>query len=95
MFADDARMVSTDKQSFHGRPAILRRLNNGVEQLSKMAGEQAALPTFKLEGPMPDPAGGGVLVMLMTFKRGLQRMTFTLQFTMQAGKIAVLRNTRS
>lgn len=93
LFTEDARMVAADKQSFHGRPAIVRRLNQGVEQLAKMAGEQATMPTFQLEGPTSQ-AGGEVEVGL-AFKRGLQRMKFTLHFTMQQGKIAALRNMRS
>jgi hypothetical protein len=93
LFTEDARMVAADKQSFHGKPAIVRRLNQGVEQLAKMAGEQAALPTFQIEGPTSQ--GGGELVVGLAFKRGLQRMKFTLHFTMQQGKIAALRNTRS
>ena len=29
-------MISADRQSFTGRPAIVRRLNQGVETLAKM-----------------------------------------------------------
>jgi hypothetical protein len=94
LFAEDAKMVAADKQTFHGRPAILRRLNQGVETLARMAGDQAQLPTFELAGPSPGPAPGSLVVKL-SLKRGMHKMGFTLQFTMQRGRIALLHNTRS
>lgn len=103
LFTEDARMVSADRQAFHGRQAIVRRLNQGVEQLARMAGDQPELPTFELSGPEPavgnsDAAvgpGEQSLVLRLTLKRGLHRMTFTMAFTMKGGRIAALLNTRS
>ncbi|KAL4452554.1 hypothetical protein ABPG75_008216 [Micractinium tetrahymenae] len=105
LFTEDARMVAADRQVFHGRPAIVRRLNQGVEQLARMAGDQPELPTFELSVPEPAPstgsggaagAGGGQsLVLRLTLRRGLHRMTFTMTFAMKGGKIAALHNTRS
>ncbi len=97
-------MVSADRQTFHGRQAIVRRLNQGVEQLARMAGDQPELPTFELTGPEAAPGSGGAdaagpggqgLVLRLALKRGLHRMTFTMHFTMKGGKIAALLNTRS
>jgi hypothetical protein len=93
MFQENARLVAADKQSFQGRAAIVRRLNQGVEALAKMAGEQAELPSFELEGPTLDAASGALVVQLR-LSRGLQRLAFTLSFTMQQGTIMLLRNAR-
>lgn len=96
LFAEEAVMVATDRQVFHGRGAIVRRLNQGVAQLVQMAGADAAaqLPAFELAGPAAG-AGGAVVVMLK-LRRGLQKMTFTLTFRFGPGsKIVHLQNTRS
>ncbi|KAL4421729.1 hypothetical protein ABPG77_002345 [Micractinium sp. CCAP 211/92] len=104
LFTEDARMVSADRQTFHGRQAIVRRLNQGVEQLARMAGDQPELPTFELTGPEAESGSGGAdaagpggqgLVLRLALKRGLHRMTFTMHFTMKGGRIATLINTRS
>lgn len=86
-------MIAADRSSFHGRPAIVRRLNQGVSQLAQMAGEQVALPTFNLEGPTPDPSSGDLVVKLK-LQRGRQSITFILFFKMQKGLIVMLRNSR-
>lgn len=97
-------MVSADRQTFHGRQAVVRRLNQGVEQLARMAGDQPELPTFELTGPEAAPGSGGAeaagaggqsLVLRLALRRGLHRMTFTMAFTMRGGRIAALVNTRS
>ena len=87
-------MVAADKTAFHGRAAILRRLNQGVETLARMAGTEAQLPTFEVAGPTAG-SSAGELVVRLTLRRGLQKMTFTLTFTMRQGRIAALTNSRS
>ncbi|KAF8058910.1 inosine triphosphate pyrophosphatase [Scenedesmus sp. PABB004] len=42
LLSDDARMVGLDKQLYVGRPAIVRRLNAGVEQLVRMVAAASA-----------------------------------------------------
>lgn len=86
-------LVAVDGSSHHGLAAVLRRLNSGVAQLVKMAGQQAELPAFELEGPTP--GAGGELLTTLRMRRGLQRMQLTLTFSMRQGRIARLHNARS
>ena len=85
-------MVAADASQFHGKPAIIRRLNQGVETLAKMAGTEAQLPAFELTGPTA--AGNGGMVLKLSIKRGLQRISFTMQFTFEQGRIVLLQNSR-
>lgn len=85
-------LVAVDGSAHHGLAAVLRRLNSGVAQLLKMAGQQAELPAFELEGPAPGP--GGDLVVMLRMRRGLQRLQLTLTFSMRQGRIARLHNAR-
>lgn len=92
MFTEHARMVGADRQAFAGRPAIVRRLNDGVAQLAKMAGSDAEVPAFELGSPTPGP--GGALVITLRVRRGVQRLSLSLQFSLAGGRIAHLQTTR-
>lgn len=85
-------MIGADRQAFSGRPAIVRRLNDGVAQLTKMAGAAAEVPAFDLGPPTPGP--NGALVITLRVRRGLQRLSLSMQFTLSGGKIAHLQTTR-
>lgn len=95
LFADDAVLVAVDRSTHHGKPAVLKRLNAGMEQLLTMAGaaSEAQLPAFELQGPSPGPEGA--MVVTLKLRRGLQRLSFVMTFRLVEGRIVHLQNARS
>ena len=65
----------------------------GVEILIKMAGKDASIPEWDVKGPILTDALTHQLT--CTLKRGMMKLSFTLDFTIMDGKITQLRNTRS
>jgi hypothetical protein len=93
MFADSAKLIAQDKQTYHGKAAVLRRLDKGMETLVKMAGKDAAIPTYELEGPTQNDEGAHVIK--CTLRRGVTKMGFALEFLIIGGKVMSLTNSRT
>ncbi|KAL6781359.1 hypothetical protein ACKKBG_A10825 [Auxenochlorella protothecoides x Auxenochlorella symbiontica] len=93
LFAEDAKMLTQDKQNLTGRPAILKQLEKGVGLLIKMGGKSGDVPEVTVEGPSRTPEG--YHVMKCSMKRGLRTLSFTLEFHIKGGKIQYMQNTRS
>jgi len=92
LFADSAKLVSQDKQSSNGKAAVLRRLDQGVEMLVKMAGKDAAMPDWDVKGP--NLTESLTHEYKCTVRRGALKLSFSLDFMIVGGKIQQLRNTR-
>ncbi|KAK9829151.1 hypothetical protein WJX72_004206 [[Myrmecia] bisecta] len=95
LFAEQAKMVTQDKQTYHGKPAVVRRLNKGMETLLRMAGQEAAdaAPDFTVEGPSETASGTWLVTYI--FKRGMAKYRVVNEFTIVAGEITHLRSSRA
>lgn len=93
LFAEDASLVTADGQTFSGRPAVLKRLNHGVQQLATALG--GAAKGLKIEGgEVQQAAGGGGASVTFSFKQGVQRMTLTIAISFSGGNINKLQYSR-
>ncbi|WPT11774.1 hypothetical protein PSENEW3n2_00005274 [Picochlorum sp. SENEW3] len=93
LFSDDVKMTGQDKKTTEGKPQVIRRLNKGIEMLVQMAGKDAAVPTWEIEGPnLTDKFSHEYKC---TIRRGAMRVSFRLEFTIIRGKIAEFSNTRT
>lgn len=92
MFGENAKLIAQDKSTHYGKAAVLRRLDRGMEQIVKMAGKDAAIPTYELTGPTRNDEGGHVVTCLL--RRGVSKISFSLEFVIMDGKITLMRNTR-
>lgn len=93
LFSDDVKMTGQDRKTTEGKPQVIRRLNKGIEMLIQMAGKDAAVPTWEIEGPnLTDKISHEYKC---TIRRGAMRVSFRLEFTIIRGKIAEFSNTRT
>ncbi|GAB4818713.1 hypothetical protein N2152v2_005759 [Parachlorella kessleri] len=92
LFEEQVKMVTQDKQTFHGKQAVLRRLDKGVDMLIKMAGKDAEVPTYEVVGPTLGPSGASQID--LTIRRGKNTLRLRLEFMLSGGRIVHLRNTR-
>lgn len=93
LFADNAKLISQDKQTTTGRAAVLRKLDQGVEMLLKMAGKDATMPEWEVKGPTLTE--GLAHRYECVIKRGALKISFIQEFIIVDGKIMQLRNSRS
>jgi hypothetical protein len=93
MFADDVKMTGQDKKTTEGKVQVIRRLNKGIAMLVQMAGKDAEVPQWDIEGPMYDEDTYGHQIRVI-LKRGLHKIQFQLEFFIVKGKIASFSNTR-
>ena len=93
LFADDAALVTADGQTFSGRPAVLKRLNHGVQQLATALG--GAAKGLSIEGGdlVAAPAGAGASVRFQ-FRQGVQRMSLTIAISFSGARISRLQYSR-
>ena len=92
LFAEDASLVTADGQTFSGRPAVLKRLNHGVQQLATALG--GAAKGLKIEGGELEQAAGGGASVTFRFKQGVQRMSLTIAISFSGRHIAKLQYSR-
>ncbi|KAI7844944.1 hypothetical protein COHA_001591 [Chlorella ohadii] len=93
LFAEDAALVTADGQTFSGRPAVLKRLNHGVQQLATALG--GAAKGLKIEGgELEQAAGGGGASVTFRFKQGVQRMSLHIAISFAGGHISKLQYSR-
>jgi len=94
MFAEDVRMTGQDKKTTEGKSGVIRRLNKGVAMLVKMAGADADIPEWDIDGPMYAPETMAH-EFKCTIRRGaVMKISFRLQFFIIKGKIASFTNSR-
>jgi len=93
MFPDDVKMTGQDKKMTEGKAQVIRRLNKGIEMLVQMAGKDAAPPSWEIDGPHLNK-DKITHEFKCTIRRGAQRISFKLEFTIIRGKIAEFSNSR-
>jgi hypothetical protein len=93
LFADNAKLIGQDKQTTTGKTAVLRKLDQGVEMLLKMAGKDATVPEWEVKGPTLTE--GLAHRYECVLKRGAFKISFSQEFLIVDGKIMQLRNSRS
>jgi hypothetical protein len=59
MFAEDAKLLTQDKQTFHGKPAVLRRLEKGGVQSLHVTS-----PSMQTSNPSTERGANGATVFL-------------------------------
>lgn len=92
LFAEEAALVTADGQTFSGRPAVLKRLNHGVQQLATALGGTAK--GLSIEGGELAPAPGGGASVSFRFRQGMQRMSLTIAISIAGGRISRLQYSR-
>ncbi|KAG7673575.1 hypothetical protein Ndes2526B_g02975 [Nannochloris sp. 'desiccata'] len=92
LFTSNAKMITQDKKTHEGKSNVLKRLDQGVETLTKMAGKDAVVPEWEIKGPVLTEAMAHQYK--CTIKRGVMKFSFSLEFTIIGGKIAQLKNSR-
>lgn len=94
MFADDVKMTGQDKKTTEGKTSVIRRLNKGVAMLVQMAGADADIPEWDIDGPTCDPETNAH-EFTCTIRRGaVMKITFKLQFFIVKGRITSFTNSR-
>jgi hypothetical protein len=94
MFTEDVKMTGQDKKTTEGKTQVIRRLNKGIAMLVQMAGKDAEVPEWDVEGPTCDPETHAH-EFKCTIRRGaVMKISFRLQFFIVRGKIASFSNTR-
>ena len=94
MFADDVKMTGQDKKTTEGKTGVIRRLNKGVAMLVQMAGSDADVPEWDIEGPTCDPETNAHEFMCTIRRGAVMKISFRLQFFIVKGKIASFTNSR-
>lgn len=92
LFARDVKMTGQDQKTTVGKARVLQRLNQGVEMLIKMAGNNATAPTWDVKGPVFTEEKRHQYK--CTIKRGALKFSFLLEFLIVNGKIKQLSNSR-
>lgn len=94
LFAEDVKMTGQDKKTTEGKTAVIRRLNKGVAMLVKMAGADAEVPEWDVDGPTCDPETNAH-EFKCTIRRGaVMKISFKLQFYIVKGRISSFTNSR-
>lgn len=91
LFAEDACLVTADGQTFSGRPAVLKRLNHGVQQLATALG--GAAKGLKIEGGELEQTPSGASV-TFRFKQGVQRISLSIAISFAGRHISKLQYSR-